>query len=80
MHTPISLTKSRLVCSVISHLPMVILRSVQNISWHHAWSPLAGGQLFEPRMQLYMKTTQMAEQQVSFSAVAIAWLLAHPAR
>ena len=47
-----------------------------------AWSPLAGGALFEPQNQaLLAKLSQVGEQAgVDAAAVAVAWLLAHPAR
>lgn len=47
-----------------------------------AWSPLAGGALFEPQNQaLLAKLTQVGQQAgVDAAAVAVAWLLAHPAR
>lgn len=46
-----------------------------------AWSPLAGGALFRPEhTALKTKLSTVAiEQNVEASAVAIAWLLAHPA-
>ena len=47
-----------------------------------AWSPLAGGALFEPQNQaLLAKLSQVGEKAgVDAAAVAVAWLLAHPAR
>lgn len=47
-----------------------------------AWSPLAGGTLFEgTNLKLTAVLETMAEQAgVDISAVAVAWLLAHPAR
>ena len=47
-----------------------------------AWSPLGGGQLFnQPQSPLTAKLQQIAKQQtVDPSAVAIAWLLKHPAK
>ena len=47
-----------------------------------AWSPLAGGALFDgSRPALLAALTQMAEAyEVDATAVAIAWLMAHPAR
>jgi len=47
-----------------------------------AWSPLAGGALFSAaHKKLAAVMTRMAEAySVDMSAVAIAWLLAHPAR
>lgn len=46
-----------------------------------AWSPLAGGALFDGKNQpLTNLLTNIAQTQaVDFSAVAVAWLLAHPA-
>lgn len=46
-----------------------------------AWSPLGGGQIFQdPTSQLNQKLTSIANRQgVDPSAVAIAWLLKHPA-
>lgn len=46
-----------------------------------AWSPLAGGDLFNNRKPaLTAKLKQLAEQSgVDIAAVAVAWLLAHPA-
>jgi len=45
-----------------------------------AWSPLSGGQLLEnPQSPLTKKLQQIADcHNVSASAIAIAWLLAHP--
>ena len=47
-----------------------------------AWSPLAGGALFDgSRPALLAALTQMAEvYEVDATAVAVAWLMAHPAR
>ena len=47
-----------------------------------AWSPLAGGALFEQNNPVLTKilATKAAEADVDISAVAVAWLLAHPAR
>ena len=47
-----------------------------------AWSPLAGGALFDgSRPALLAALTQMAEAyEVDATAVAVAWLMAHPAR
>lgn len=47
-----------------------------------AWSPLAGGALFDSKNQaLYNALSDIAQQQsVDVTAVAVAWLLAHPAR
>ena len=47
-----------------------------------AWSPLAGGALFEPQNEaLLAKLSQVGDQAgVDAAAVAVAWLLAHPAR
>ena len=47
-----------------------------------AWSPLAGGALFDgSRPVLLAALTQMAEAyEVDATAVAVAWLMAHPAR
>jgi len=47
-----------------------------------AWSPLAGGRLFAPDTpRLQRKLSQIGEAHgVDASAVAVAWLLAHPAR
>ena len=47
-----------------------------------AWSPLGGGQLFnQPQSPLTAKLQQIARHQtVEPSAVAIAWLLKHPAK
>lgn len=47
-----------------------------------AWSPLAGGQLFNDKnAALNTKLSTIAiEQNVEASAVAVAWLLAHPAK
>ena len=47
-----------------------------------AWSPLAGGKLFDDKnAALNTKLSTIAiEQNVEASAVAVAWLLAHPAK
>ena len=47
-----------------------------------AWSPLAGGALFETQNQaLLAKLTDIGQQAgVNAASVAVAWLLAHPAR
>ena len=47
-----------------------------------AWSPLAGGALFETQNQaLLAKLTDIGQQAgVDAASVAVAWLLAHPAR
>ncbi|WP_306118610.1 MULTISPECIES: aldo/keto reductase [unclassified Roseitalea] len=50
-----------------------------------AWSPLAGGSMFYPGDQVGKRvmprlTEIAADQGVSAEAVAVAWLLAHPAR
>ena len=50
-----------------------------------AWSPLAGGELFDPKTpytkDLIPALEAVAEENgVDISAVAVAWLLAHPAR
>ena len=47
-----------------------------------AWSPLAGGALFDgSRPALLAALTRMAEaHEVDATAVAVAWLMAHPAR
>jgi predicted oxidoreductase len=47
-----------------------------------AWSPLAGGTLFsEQNKPVHTALQRIAEtQSVDASAVAVAWLLAHPAR
>ena len=47
-----------------------------------AWSPLAGGALFdEAHAPLLTKLTEIGEQSgVDAAAVAVAWLLAHPAK
>lgn len=83
MHTPIQLNQIEI--SLLCHQPFTngdIAFCAEHQLAPMAWSPLAGGQLFEPQhAALGGKLTQMAEQQgVSASAVAIAWLLAHPAQ
>ena len=47
-----------------------------------AWSPLAGGALFDSKNKaLFDKLTQIgANHDVNATAVAVAWLLAHPAK
>ncbi|SMF09706.1 Predicted oxidoreductase [Xaviernesmea oryzae] len=47
-----------------------------------AWSPLGGGSLFKPENQRLMTVLERTagEQDVDATAVAVAWLLAHPAR
>ncbi|MGK9052760.1 aldo/keto reductase [Neorhizobium petrolearium] len=47
-----------------------------------AWSPLGGGSLFKPENQRLMTVLERiaGEQDVDATAVAVAWLLAHPAR
>lgn len=47
-----------------------------------AWSPLAGGKLFDDKNTALNKklSTIAIEQNVETSAVALAWLLAHPAK
>jgi predicted oxidoreductase len=46
-----------------------------------AWSPLGGGSLFKPENAAVMKVLERiaGEQDVDATAVALAWLLAHPA-
>jgi len=46
-----------------------------------AWSPLGGGALFKDKgSELYTRMTELAEQNAcDVGAVAVAWLLAHPA-
>ena len=47
-----------------------------------AWSPLGGGSLFKPENRELMTVLERiaGEQDVDATAVAVAWLLAHPAR
>lgn len=46
-----------------------------------AWSPLGGGSLFKPENAAVMKVLERiaGEREVDATAVALAWLLAHPA-
>ncbi|WP_105384891.1 aldo/keto reductase [Neorhizobium alkalisoli] len=46
-----------------------------------AWSPLGGGSLFKPENTALMRVLERiaGEQEVDATAVALAWLLAHPA-
>lgn len=59
------------------HLPGLMQDKVKPM----AWSPLAGGELFAPENKPLLDKLEAlgAAQGVDASAVAIAWLLAHPA-
>ena len=47
-----------------------------------AWSPLSGGDLFAPAQEKLLAILEQiaAAQSVNATAVAVAWLLAHPAQ
>lgn len=83
MQTPIQLNQIELSLLALDNFTNGDLAFCQE---HHilpmAWSPLAGGQLFSDQNQaLQQVLASMAEQQkCSVSAVAIAWLLAHPSQ
>jgi len=81
------LVTNQIEISLIHHMPMTNgdLASLQTLGVHPmAWSPLAGGQLFDPthpvgRRVLPRLTALAGQWQVEPSALALAWLLAHPA-
>ena len=81
MHTP--LATNQIEISLQNHAPLTngdIAHLQENKINPMAWSPLGGGSLFqdgEPRATVSKVAMQ---NQVDEAAVAIAWLLAHPAR
>ena len=82
MHSP--LVTNQIEISVLAHAPFTNgdLAFLQRERIHPmAWSPLAGGALFtgaHPRLRAVLARVAQARG-VSESAVAVAWLLAHPA-
>jgi predicted oxidoreductase len=83
METPLSTNQIEL--SILHHGPL----TDGEVAWMQeadipimAWSPLAGGRLFAPEGQaVHAVLTRIAEaQDVGADAVAVAWLLRHPAR
>lgn len=83
MSTP--LVTNQIEASVLHHVPF----TNGDIAWMQergippmAWSPLAGGALFAPEAApVRVVLNRVAEAQgVGLDAVAVAWLLAHPAR
>ena len=83
MKTP--LVTNQIELSVLAHQPLTngdVAFHQMNATPIMAWSPLAGGALFngknKPLTDLLGRIAQT--QAVDLSAVAVAWLLAHPAR
>ena len=83
MKTP--LVTNQIELSVLAHQPLTngdVAFHQMNATPVMAWSPLAGGALFngknKPLTDLLGRIAQT--QAVDLSAVAVAWLLAHPAR
>lgn len=83
MKTP--LVTNQIELSVLAHQPFTngdVAFHQMNATPVMAWSPLAGGALFngknKPLTDLLVRIAQT--QAVDLSAVAVAWLLAHPAR
>ena len=83
MKTP--LVTNQIELSVLAHQPLTngdVAFHQMNATPIMAWSPLAGGALFngknKPLTGLLGRIAQT--QAVDLSAVAVAWLLAHPAR
>ena len=83
MSTP--LVTNQIEMSLLNHAPF----TNGDVAFHQrqkqplmAWSPLGGGALFAPEnAALRTRLDEIAEEQgVDDAAVAVAWLLAHPAR
>ena len=83
MQTP--LATNQIECSLLHHTPL----TNGDIAFHQrhgtppmAWSPLGGGRLFAPEyIGLHDRLEKIGDDHgVDASAVAIAWLLAHPVR
>ncbi|MEM6634391.1 MAG: aldo/keto reductase [Pseudomonadota bacterium] len=82
MATP--LATNQIEISVLHHVPF----TNGDVAFHQrqgqpimAWSPLAGGALFQPDAQSVMTALEKvgASAGIDASATAVAWLLAHPA-
>lgn len=83
MKTP--LVTNQIELSVLAHEPL----TNGDVAFHQmtatpimAWSPLAGGDLFAARNQTLLDLLSRigSQQGADAAAVAVAWLLAHPAR
>lgn len=83
MKTP--LVTNQIELSVLAHEPLTngdVAFHQMNATPILAWSPLAGGDLFAARNQTLLDLLSRigSQQGADAAAVAVAWLLAHPAR
>ena len=83
MKTP--LVTNQIELSVLAHEPLTngdVAFHQMNATPIMAWSPLAGGDLFAARNQTLLDLLSRigSQQGADAAAVAVAWLLAHPAR
>ena len=83
MKTP--LVTNQIELSVLAHEPLTngdVAFHQMNATPIMAWSPLAGGDLFAARNQILLDLLSRigSQQGADAAAVAVAWLLAHPAR
>ena len=83
MKTP--LVTNQIELSVLAHEPLTngdVAFHQMNATPIMAWSPLAGGELFAARNQTLLDLLSRigSQQGADAAAVAVAWLLAHPAR
>ena len=83
MKTP--LVTNQIELSVLAHQPLTngdVAFHQMNATPIMAWSPLAGGDLFTDKSQTLVDILSQAgsQQGVDAAAVAVAWLLAHPAQ
>lgn len=83
MKTP--LVTNQIKLSVLAHEPLTngdVAFHQMNATPIMAWSPLAGGDLFAARNQTLLDLLSRigSQQGADAAAVAVAWLLAHPAR
>lgn len=83
MKTPLATNQIEL--SVLAHEPLTngdVAFHQMNATPIMAWSPLAGGDLFAARNQTLLDLLSRigSQQGADAAAVAVAWLLAHPAR